>query len=150
MAWLQLPKFRGGNARLLFAMQLAEKASIAHQRLLAPGSLKCDIVRMAEANGAWTVRVEVEAEVEVSRPPSPSGPVPVSDPVPDVVEEQKKAEETTTMDLDLHLDLDQDISSPEIVDELSLFFVDEGQDGSVSVTDASTGEDYGEIYHSLF
>ena len=73
MEFLQHPGQMGANSRLLFALQLVERASIMHQRLLSPGSFKCDLVKAAEAAAlrevssmAFVAAVEPPVQVSVA------------------------------------------------------------------------------------
>ena len=119
MAWL-----KNTSPRLLFALQLAEKASLAHQMLLAPDSWKCDLIKASEA-------AKAASDAFLSAPSPTPGLVIASEEAPTPV-------------------LDFSGQDEEQHQEESFYVVSEGDDGGVNVTDVATGEDCGEIYNSLF
>ena len=149
MDWLQLPKFGGANARLFYAMQLAENASIAHQRLLPTGSLKCDLAKRMEdeARASRMAAAAVEAVAETveaeSLPDSPSGPADVVVPIP-----------ASALPVPFVVNFPDEEEDPPVDqhrghEEGNFYFVDECEDGT-NVTNVATGEDYGDLYNSLF
>ncbi len=146
MRWLRHPKNKD-NTRLLFAMQLAERASIAHQRLLPVGSVKCDVVRQAESAGQSFVGVMVP--FYFPGPPADFHDERVQMQV-QVEQPEEQPEEKTEEQPQEKPEEQREIDDFLVASEEQSFIMDEFDNGTVSVLDASTGQDIGDIYNSLF
>ena len=69
--WMKRTEIGTSNARLLYALQIAEKASIDHQRRLGVGSLKSSLavaIEMAEVKARVKARVAGQVDVYFSEP----------------------------------------------------------------------------------